>query len=150
MIRQILIYPRDKSILTQKSEKIEEIDDSIHTLIEDLKETLHKEKLGVGISAVQVGELKRLCIVKYNNQDIVLINPEITRKRGEVISREGCLSAPDTYTYVPRAQKIWCTYTDENGNEKELSDGGKLSIIVQHEVDHLDGWCKVFDAVEEK
>ena len=74
-----------------------------------------------------------------------MINPKITRKRGEIISHEGCLSVPETYGDFKRAQKVWCTYTDENGNEREIADGGFVSRVIQHELDHLDGWCVVFD-----
>ena len=85
-----------------------------------------------------------------NNKEIILINPVITRSRGTVDSMEGCLSAPDVYRKITRAQKVWIDYLDEQGIKRELSDGGLCSIIAQHELDHLDGWCEVFDAVEEK
>ena len=145
MIRKILTYPNDKEILTKKSEPIDIWKDDFKELAQDLKDTLHNSKSGVGISAVQIGELKRMCVIHYNGKDIVMINPEITKSRGETNSKEGCLSVPDKYGTFKRAQKVWCSYIDEFGNPKEIADGGFVSRVIQHELDHMDGWCPVFD-----
>ena len=146
MVRKVLTYPENKDILTQKS--VETTPEECKDLIQDLKDTLHASEEGVGISAVQIGELKRVCVIHYNRKDIVMINPKITRKRGEIISNEGCLSVSGKYGDFKRAQKVWCTYIDENGKEREIAEGGLLSRIIQHELDHLDGWCVVFDLVK--
>ena len=147
MIRKVLTYPKNKDILTQKS--VDTTPEESRDLIKDLKDTLHDSTDGVGISSVQIGELKRVCVIHYNGKAIAMINPVITKKRGEIISHEGCLSVPDVYGDFKRAQKVWCTYTDENGNEREIADGGFVSRVIQHELDHLDGWCVVFDLAKE-
>lgn len=147
MIKEILTYPTNKDILTSKSVEVEEINDEIKNLIQDLKDTLNST-IGCGISAVQIGELKRVCLIKINGQIKTLINPVITKTRGEVEFREGCLSAPDVATTTKRAQKVWVDYIDENGRKRELADGGLCSIIVQHELDHFDGWCEVFNELK--
>lgn len=147
MIKEILTYPTNKDILTSKSVEVEEINDEIKNLIQDLKDTLNSTT-GCGISAVQIGELKRICLIKINGQIKTLINPVITKTRGEVEFREGCLSAPDVATTTKRAQKVWVDYIDENGRKRELADGGLCSIIVQHELDHFDGWCEVFNELK--
>lgn len=147
MIKEILTYPTNKDILTSKSVEVEEINDEIKNLIQDLKDTLNSTT-GCGISAVQIGELKRICLIKINGQIKTLINPVITKTRGEVEFREGCLSAPDVATTTKRAQKVWVDYIDENGRKRELADGGLCSIIVQHELDHFDGWCEVFNKLK--
>ena len=147
MIKEILTYPTNKDILTSKSIEVEEINDEIKNLIQDLKDTLNSTT-GCGISAVQIGELKRICLIKINGQIKTLINPVITKTRGEVEFREGCLSAPDVATTTKRAQKVWVDYIDENGRKRELADGGLCSIIVQHELDHFDGWCEVFNELK--
>lgn len=147
MIKEILTYPTNKDILTSKSVEVEEINDEIKDLIQDLKDTLNSTT-GCGISAVQIGELKRICLIKINGQIKTLINPVITKTRGEVEFREGCLSAPDVATTTKRAQKVWVDYIDENGRKRELADGGLCSIIVQHELDHFDGWCEVFNELK--
>lgn len=148
MVKEILIYPESKEILTQKSEEVGDINEEIKNIIEDLNDTLN-DSTGCGISAIQIGIPKRICIIKYNNENIVMINPKITNARGEVYFREGCLSAPGFYTNVKRAQKVWCSYLDENGREREIAQGGLCSIIIQHELDHFDGWCEVFNEVKE-
>lgn len=148
MVKEILIYPESKEILTQKSEEVGDINEEIKNIIEDLNDTLN-DSTGCGISAIQIGIPKRICIIKYNNENIVMINPKITNARGEVYFREGCLSAPDFYTNVKRAQKVWCSYLDENGREREIAQGGLCSVIIQHELDHFDGWCEVFNEVKE-
>ena len=149
MIRDILIYEENKDILTQKSENVNEINDEIKQLIQDLKDTLLTQPTGVGISAIQIGIPKRVCIIKYNNELYTLINPVITRKKGELIFEEGCLSAPGKRKQVVRAQKVWCKYVDENGKEQEIANGGLCSVIIQHELDHFEGWCEVFSQYEE-
>lgn len=144
MKKEILTYPKDKEILLLKSEEADVAAEETQVIIQDLKDTLHAST-GVGISAIQIGIPKRICIIHINNKDIVLINPVVTKKRGEVDSKEGCLSAPNTYTTVKRAQKVWIDYYDENGRQRELAEGGLCSIIAQHELDHFDGGCVVFD-----
>lgn len=149
MIKKILTYPENKEILTQKSEKIEEITDEIKALAQDLMDTLKSHKTGVGISAIQIGVAKQMCIVKDNVNYIIMINPKITRTRGSVLFEEGCLSAPGATKKVMRAQKVWCSYTNLEGKQKTIDQGGLTSIIIQHELDHFDGWCEVFDKVKE-
>ena len=146
MIKEILTYPKNKDILTSKSIEVQENED-ITELIQDLKDTLNNST-GCGISAVQIGVLKKVCLIKINGRIYTLINPTIVKTRGEILFKEGCLSAPDTYKEVKRFQKVWCEYTDENGRKRELADGGLCSVIIQHELDHFEGWCEVFDKVE--
>src|SRR5699024_2514053 len=122
MVKEILVYSKNKDILTNKSKEVVDINDEIKNIIQDLKDTLNNSN-GCGISAIQNGIPKKICIIKYNNEEIVMINPKIINSRGEVYYREGCLSAPGVYTDVKRAQKVWCSYIDENGKEKEIAQG---------------------------
>ena len=149
MIKQILIYPKDKDALTMKSEDVKDKED-VSELIQDLKDTLHSTEHGVGISAIQIGVPKKVCVIHADGRDIALINPVITRKRGEIDSKEGCLSVPEKYGVFKRAQKVWVDYINENGIKRELAEGGFVSRIIQHEVDHMDGWCPVFDLAEKE
>lgn len=148
MIKRVLVYENeeDRKILTQKS--VETTVEESKQLIEDLKDTLNASSNGCGISAVQIGELKKVCIIKHNGKEIVMINPKITRTRGEVDSEEGCLSAPHLFGTFKRSQKVWCEYMDENGDIKEIAEGGLCSRIIQHELEHMDGWCEVFSLVK--
>ena len=150
MVKQILTYPENKDILTSKSVEVENIEE-VKDLIQDLKDTLHNTETGCGISAVQIGELKRVCIIHYNGEDITMINQVIVRARPEkVLFREGCLSAPGIYNVVERSKKVWVEYLDENGKQKTSDQGGLFSIIVQHELDHFEGWCEVFNSLKEE
>lgn len=143
MIKRILMYPEDKEILTQKSEFVTEINEDIKNLIQDLKDTLHSTNGGKGLSAIQIGVPKQVCICSWGDDEIVMINPTITRSRGNQKYVEGCLSVPGKYIEVPRFQKVWCTYLDENGQDQEIAQGGRMSNIIQHEMDHFDGVCRV-------
>lgn len=144
MIKKILTYPEDKEILTQKSEKVTNVEE-VKELIQDLKDTLYTTDSGRGISAIQIGVPKQVCICVWGGQEVVMINPVITRSRGNQNFLEGCLSAPGKWKNVPRAQKVWCTYTDEKGETQEIAEGGRMSNIIQHELDHFDGYCPVFE-----
>ena len=144
MIKKILTYPEDKEILTTKSMKVENIEE-VRELIKDLKDTLHATNLGKGISAIQIGIPKQVCICSWGGKEIVMINPIITKTRGRQNFLEGCLSAPGKFKMVPRFQKVWCTFIDENGEIKEIADGGRMSNIIQHELDHFKGDCPLFE-----
>ena len=144
MIKKILTYPEDKKILTTKSMKVENIEE-VRELIKDLKDTLYATDSGKGISAIQIGVPKQVCICSWGGKEIVMINPIITRTRGKQDFLEGCLSAPGKFKIVPRFQKVWCTFIDENGEIKEIADGGRMSNIIQHELDHFKGDCPLFE-----
>lgn len=144
MIKKILTYPEDKEILTTKSMKVENIEE-VRELIKDLKDTLHATDSGKGISAIQIGVPKQVCICSWGRKEIVMINPIITRTRGKQDFSEGCLSAPGKFKMVTRFQKVWCTFINENGEIKEIADGGRMSNIIQHELDHFKGDCPLFE-----
>lgn len=147
MERRILLYSseEDKKILEMKSSPVENIED-VKDIIQDLKDTLHAQPNGAhGLSASQIGELKTICICSWADEEVVLINPTITRSRGLTEYLEGCLSIPGVYKKIPRAQKVWCTYLNENGETCEIAEGGRMSNIIQHEMDHMQGICKVHE-----
>lgn len=146
MIKRILNYrnEEDKEILSQKSETVENIDE-VKDLIQDLKDTLHAIPDAKGLSAIQLGINKRICICSWGSDEVLLINPVITRSRGEQEYLEGCLSVPGVYKKVTRFQKVWCSYLDENGEQQEIAQGGRMSDIIQHELDHFEGECKLYN-----
>ena len=149
MVRKILTYPKDKETLSLKSMKVQDINcEETKTIIQDLKDTLKETNNGKGMSAIQIGYPLQICICSWAGDEVVMINPEITRTRGQQNFLEGCLSAPGFYVEVPRAQKVWCEYTDETGERKVIDKGGRMSNIIQHELDHFDGICKVHEAAE--
>ncbi|MFI4956273.1 MAG: peptide deformylase [Gammaproteobacteria bacterium] len=135
----VLIYP-DKRLL-KPAQPIEQIDDTIRDIAKNMIETMYTEE-GIGLAAPQVGISLRLMTVDLSeekNQPQVLINPVITERTGEVQSKEGCLSFPDLYIEVPRAEKIHIDATCLDGKPIHIEADGLLSRCLQHEVDHLDG-----------
>ncbi len=146
MIKRVLNYnnEEDKEILSQKSETVENIEE-IKDLIQDLKDTLHAIPDAKGLSAIQLGINKRICICSWGGDEVLLINPVITRSRGKQEYLEGCLSVPGVYKKITRFQKVWCSYLDENGQEQEIAQGGRMSNIIQHELDHFEGKCVLYN-----
>lgn len=147
MIKPILNYynEEDMKILSSISEPVKDTTTKeIKQTIQDLKDTLAAAPAGKGLSAIQIGIPKRICICSWADQTIIMINPVITRSRGCQKFLEGCLSVPGKYEEIERAQKVWCTYTDENGDTKEIAEGGRMSNIIQHELDHFEGSCKLY------
>lgn len=150
MIKEILVYPKDKKILTSKSEEVENIED-VKELIQDLKDTLDNTERGCGISAIQIGVLKKVCIIKPEpNKSFAMINPVIIDKKGTCLFNEGCLSAPEASKVVQRANRVTVEFINENGERQRITRGGLTAIIIQHELDHFDGWCHVFEEIDIK
>jgi peptide deformylase len=138
-ILDVLRFPDEK--LRTVAKKIEKIDKSITSLISDMFDTMRDEN-GIGLAATQVNVHKRLVVMDVSeNQDepLVFINPEITHKEGKTISEEGCLSVPNNYAQVERAEKITVTALDKAGEPFTLDADGLLAICIQHELDHLKG-----------
>ena len=139
-ILKIDVYPAP--VLKMKTEKILNIDDSIRLLAEDMLETMYKAP-GVGLAAPQIGRSISLVVADPGEVDkpspLILINPEIIAHEGEACITEGCLSVPDYTAEVPRHRKIIVrAYTLEE-KEVELTLEDFPAIILQHELDHLQG-----------
>jgi peptide deformylase len=127
--------------LRMVAKKIEKIDKSITAIIADMFDTMRDEN-GIGLAATQVDVHKQLVVMDVSeNQDapMVFINPEITHKEGKTISEEGCLSVPNNYAQVERAEKITVSALDKTGEPFTLEADGLLAICIQHELDHLKG-----------
>lgn len=146
-ILDIVTFP-DKS-LSEPSEKITVFDDALKTLIADMAETMF-EAPGAGLAAVQVGVSKRLLVVNttidHEDEDkeersyMALINPEIVESDGEFTSEdEGCLSVPEFRATVKRFNRVKVTAQDADGNPIELNEEGFPAVVLQHEIDHLNG-----------
>lgn len=109
-----------------------------------MAETMYKAP-GVGLAAVQVGLDKSMIIYDIAPQDEehdlhVLINPKIIAREGEIISEnEGCLSVPDFRADVNRAAKVLVEGVDRDGNPQRFDAEGLMAIVLQHEIDHLNG-----------
>ncbi len=135
-------------ILRKKSRVIKNINDRIRVLSEDMIDTMI-ENNGIGLAAPQVGVLKRLIVVDIEEDPMIMINPEILEKSGEQIINEGCLSVPNKNGDVKRPEQLKVKYTDLNGNSHTIKTEGLLSVVISHEVDHLNGVLFIDKVIEE-
>jgi len=138
----ILRYP-DKR-LRQIAQPVTEFNNKLETLTKNMAETMYAAP-GIGLAAVQVNVSLRVVVIditEEKNDLQVLINPEITHKEGCAIHQEGCLSVPEIYADVERAEKVTFIAQDIRGKHVEVEADELLAVCIQHEIDHLDG--KVF------
>lgn len=134
-----LRYEKDE-ILRKKSREVDNIDEKIQILIDDMIETMYKYN-GVGLSAVQVGILKRVVVIDIDDGTGVkiLINPKITKTKGEQEVEEGCLSFPNQYAKMIRPKEVIVEALDRNGKKIIIKAKDLLAQAIAHECDHLDG-----------
>lgn len=137
-------------VLREKTTEITEDSEQLQQLIDDMLETMNNAN-GVGLAAPQIGKSLRLFVAdadpmieddsdEEKHGPMVFINPEITNRAGKIIEfEEGCLSLPYLTEVVKRPDHITITYLDRNFNKHELSIGGLLSRVIQHEYDHIEG-----------
>ncbi|MEM5497907.1 peptide deformylase [Paraglaciecola mesophila] len=138
-ILDVLRFPDER--LRTVATPVNKIDSSIKTLVSDMLETM-KDENGIGLAATQIDVHKRVVVIDVSEEQDkpqVFINPEITHMDGTTISEEGCLSVPNNYAKVERAEKITVKALDENGDAFTLDADGLLAICIQHELDHLKG-----------
>ena len=125
-------------VLKKIATEVTKIDKRLRKLLDDMAETMY-ETDGVGIAAPQVGESIRAVVVDVGEKRFDLINPVITYSEGSVVDTEGCLSCPELFGEVERAEKIRVEYTNRFNKRKFLEADGLLARCIQHEVDHLNG-----------
>jgi peptide deformylase len=136
-IREIRVVP--DPILRQKSVRVPEIDKSILKLIDDMILTMQKSD-GVGLAAPQVGVSLRIITLQMPDEEpFCIINPEITKRFGEVELMEGCLSVPGYQGEVKRSLSITVKGLNRKGEKIRIKATGLLSQAIEHETDHLDG-----------
>jgi len=127
-------------VLRQKTKKVGRIDGSIKKLVADMRETLHADPGRVGLSANQVGVSLRVAVIGIPEQeDIILINPEIIRRKGQRLVSEGCLSIPGYIGELYRAETVTAKGLGLDGKEIRIKAEGLLAQALEHETDHLDG-----------
>jgi len=150
VIREIVVYP-DKR-LKEISKPVESFDAELHTLLDDMYETMIN-KNGVGLAAIQIGVPKRVLIINVpvetdsddpkvqqpKENTLEIINPVLLECEGKNRYQEGCLSVPGYFEEVDRYKKVVVEYQDRHGNKVIIDDDDFLAIAIQHEMDHLDG-----------
>jgi peptide deformylase len=135
----ILEYPDPR--LRIRAEPVTKVDSGIRQFVDDLLETMYAAS-GVGLAATQVDRHVRILTVDVSetrNEPYCLINPEIVESSGRAVGDEGCLSVPEYYDAVERAERIRVRALDRDGNPVEFEAEGLLAVCLQHEIDHLDG-----------
>lgn len=141
-ILDILVYPDER--LRTIAKPVEKVDKAIRTLVSDMIETMYDAN-GIGLAATQINIHKQVIVMDISearDDVLVLINPKITIQDGEQTYDEGCLSIPEIYAPVKRAESITINALNEQGDMFELEADGLLAVCIQHEMDHLKG--KVF------
>ena len=140
--------------MKETSKPVVKIDKTIQKLMTDMYETMIHEN-GIGLAAVQVGQLKRILIIhiqdneRYddlgeglsdNPEPLFIVNPVITKiSKEHIVYKEGCLSFPGQFANIKRHSEITVEYLDFYGKKQILNATGILSICLQHEIDHLNG-----------
>ena len=146
MVLDVLKFPHP--LLAKKAATVTRFDADLAGLAADMLETMYEEG-GVGLAAIQVGQLKRLIVVdvragegeedEARRTPRTYVNPELLSAEGEIVSEEGCLSVVDFTAEVRRAARVRMAYQDLQGRRHEETLDDLAAICVQHEIDHLDG-----------
>ena len=144
MIKEVITYPN--KLLRVKSKNVEQFDNELHTLLEDMYDTMMAEG-GVGLAAIQIAIPLNILIINIPNEEdiqdkdelIEAINPVVTHKDGTQIFTEGCLSVTGFNEDITRAQHIIVEYFDRHGNKQTMECEDFLAVAWQHEMEHLAG-----------
>ncbi|HBG20411.1 MAG: peptide deformylase [Desulfobacterales bacterium GWB2_56_26] len=146
-IQKIFQYP--DPVLRKTTEKITAFDENLARLVEDMAETMY-DAPGVGLAAPQIGQSIKLIVVDITarnegdrqegeRQVMPLVNPEIIAHEGTQLDEEGCLSIPELTATVERFKKITVSFQDLQGQPQELTTENRFAVVLQHEIDHLNG-----------
>ena len=141
-IYDIVTYP--DAFLKQPTKEVTNIDGQTQTIIENMASTMYAAP-GIGLAAIQVGIDQSILVYDIQPQDQdrllqVLVNPRIITAEGEILSEnEGCLSVPDFRADVKRYASVLVEGVDREGEPLRLEAHGMLAIVLQHEIDHLNG-----------
>ena len=132
------IHTDQEPALHKVCKPVTSFDSKLHTLLEDMKETL-EDANGVGLVAPQVGILRRVVVVDTGDEVLELVNPELVETSGEQEGAEGCLSVPGKYGLVKRPMFAKVRAQDRNGDWFEAEGEELIARCFCHELDHLDG-----------
>lgn len=149
-IRNILQIGDDT--LRKKCFEVTDFDDRLHTLLDDMRETLVKAD-GVGLAGPQVGVLRRVFIADAEEEGFYeFINPVIVSAKGSQTGTEGCLSVRSKWGTVTRPNKVTVKAFDRYGKPFTVVAKGKFARIICHEYDHLEGrlFVDIADSLEDR
>ncbi len=135
----ILCFPDER--LRTKAKKVESLNKEYQIFIDDMLQTMY-EAPGIGLAATQVNRHEQIIVIDVSEdktRPYCFINPEIISASGVEKMEEGCLSVPETYAEIERAESVVVKYMDRKGNTQTLHTSELLAVCVQHEIDHLQG-----------
>jgi peptide deformylase len=132
------VLNKNDPILHKKCRPVEVFDKRLADLLDDLCQT-NRHMDGAGLAAPQVGLLRRVAVVEWENNYCELINPEVIDTEGEIRDLEGCLSCPNEWGYVTRPATVHFSTHDREGKRVEYTYTGHAARAVLHEMDHLEG-----------
>jgi len=135
----ILCFPDDR--LRTRAKRVDKITSKHQQLMDDMLETMYAAP-GIGLAATQINWHEQIIVIDLSedkNDPYCLINPEIISDSGKETMEEGCLSVPETYAEIERADSVVVKYLDRKGKELTLEADGLLAVCLQHEIDHLKG-----------
>jgi peptide deformylase len=152
-VLEILTVPNP--VLTRKCRLVgpAEFSDDLRTFISDLAETMYAAP-GVGLAAPQVGDLRRIIVADPGNAKreeddagrprrprfVAMVNPVILEAGKErIVWEEGCLSVPEFNEDVQRPRRVLVKWQDEHGAPHQQWFEGYDAVVIQHEMDHLEG-----------
>ncbi len=148
-VKKLEIITLPDRLLRARSEPVERIDDDLRAFMDDMLHTMY-EAPGIGLAGVQVGVPRRVITVDVAAREseeeepkpdpLFLINPQILwRSDDSAAAEEGCLSIPEYFAEVERPASVRVAYLDRDGKPHEIEANGIMAVVLQHEIDHLDG-----------
>lgn len=138
------IYQYPEKVLRKETEVIDNFDEELKQLAQDMAETMY-DAPGIGLAAPQIGESIKMIVVDTSKDPeeqkvfLTMINPEIVAHEGSQLDEEGCLSVPELTAKVKRYKNIKVSYQDLEGNSLEIDAQDRFAVVLQHEIDHLNG-----------
>lgn len=124
--------------MRKKCREVKEIDFHIRRTLDKMVYMMRK-KDGVGLAANQAGLDISLVVIETKEKLYKLVNPKIIKLKGKILFNEGCLSFPGLGLTIKRSRQVWVNYLDDSGRSIDLQAEGVLSVILQHEIDHING-----------
>lgn len=125
-------------VLRRKADRVSSFDKSLARLLDDMVDTMYAAQ-GIGLAGPQIGVSRRIIVVDAGDGPIQLVNPRIVEHKGTALGTEGCLSIPSIYGEVERWKEIVVKGLNAVGEPVIYEASGLLSVVFQHEIDHLDG-----------
>jgi peptide deformylase len=135
---KLRIHTWPEKILRTRCKKVEAVDDNIRDIFREML-CLMRIHGGIGLAANQAGLDLDLLVIDFEDKVYRLVNPRIIKREGSITFREGCLSFPGLELNIKRDSKVWVKALNEKGDKVEIAAEGLLSIVLQHEIDHLGG-----------